>query len=229
MATALDKIKWRAHLIKKRYYLVKGFSDGSVKFYDDELIKELRHIYYGGIPCSIMILCKGLCDGYCLDRSVMITNGFGDDDFNIVLADVDSIKLNPEYIDKYSGSEEQWAYHSFAERTLSDGSVWVYDTSSGLVIKKDLYYKIESPSVYSSGVKSKSETLQYREPLYKTEDTIGDDMYAAVLSMPNIKLVASLDDYIYADALKREIDLFEQSDLYTAARREIEADSQQKF
>lgn len=143
MATELELLKW--NLYKKKYDILfdYGVRHGLIRPYDAQLIENLRHIYYGGLPASILLLHGNLSNGHCYDRGTLITLGFGDDDFHVVDADIDSLKLNPKCIDeyRYNNLSEHYANHCFAERTTADGITWVYDTSLGLVFEKGLYIK----------------------------------------------------------------------------------------
>ena len=63
MATKLEKIKWQLH--KQRYNILfyYGVTKGLIRPYDQSLIENLRHIYYGGIPASILLLHGKLTNG----------------------------------------------------------------------------------------------------------------------------------------------------------------------
>lgn len=54
MATKLEEMKWKLH--KKRYDILfdYGVRHELIGTYDEKLIKNLRHIYCGGLPASIL-------------------------------------------------------------------------------------------------------------------------------------------------------------------------------
>ena len=56
MATKLEQLKWNLH--KKKYNILfdYGVKHGLIRSYDNQLIENLRHIYYGGLPASILLL-----------------------------------------------------------------------------------------------------------------------------------------------------------------------------
>ena len=223
MATKTEKLKWS--IWKKRTVLLTsyGIKTGRIHSYEKELIENLRHVYYGGIPASILLLCEEVCNGFCYDRGVLVTLGFSDDDFRVVDADIDGIKLNPKYIDKNRENQDpHYASHCFAERTKSDGTTWVYDTSMGLVIEKDLYYKMENPQI--TKINSKQETLNFCEYQDIKNSNINKDKYVLPLILPNIEYIASISSGIYHEELRQEIDLFKEKLDYDGICTEIQED-----
>lgn len=204
-----------------------GIRKGLIKPYDEDLLKRLREIYCGGLPISLLILHEGLSNGHCYDRGTAVALGFGDDDFRIVDADIDSIKLNPIYIDKYKGGKlsEHYGNHCFAERTMSDGSVWVYDTSVGLVFEKNLYYRMEHPIITT--VNDKEATLAFLKEDFVRED-IERDKYALPLILPMIEDSSKAFPY-YEKAYKRELALLKERVGYDELVREVQSDMAQMF
>ena len=120
MATKLEQLKWNLHKKKVDILFNYGVKHGLIHPYDNQLIENLRHIYYGGLPASILLLHGKLSNGHCYDRGTLITLGFGDDDFQVVDADIDGFKLNPKFIDeyRYNNLSERYPNHCFAERTI---------------------------------------------------------------------------------------------------------------
>ena len=127
MSTIIEDLKYKLYKCKQELLLQYGTKKGLVRTYDDELITNLRHVYYGGIPASILLLHRKLSDGHCFDRGKLITLGFGNDEFQTVLADINNLKLNPKYIDEYRNGalSEGYGVHYFAERKEKDGRTWV--------------------------------------------------------------------------------------------------------
>ncbi len=134
--------------------MLQGLVTGHIWSYDQEegLIDRLRSIYYDGIPLSVWLLSFGYTFEKCFETAFMISYGFDGDEFRLVNADVASISLNPK--PKYSKEgisvsldEAGYGNHFFAERTMKDGQVLVYDGTDGLIYDKDTYYQIERPKV----------------------------------------------------------------------------------
>jgi len=225
MATKLDEIKWELYKKKKSILFSYGISKGLIHSYEKQLIENLRHVYYGGVPASIILLCKSICGGYCYDRALLVTLGFGDDDFQLVDADIDGINLNPMYIDTSCG-DEHYGNHCFAERTKKDGTTWVYDTSLGLVIEKNLYYKIERPKI--TKINSKQATLDYCEYKDIKNARIENDKYMLPLILPNIEHAANKEIEFYSQFLREEIKRFKQEIDYDGICREINEDMKRK-
>ena len=139
--------RWQEYERRYEILLKYGFTNGLIKFYDNELIRSLSEIYCGGLSASVILLHKGLSNGHCSDRSRLITLGFSGD-FKVVVADIDGILLRPEYIEDFKNGkvDEDYGEHYFVER-IENEKTWVYDTSVGLVFEKELYYKMQNPKI----------------------------------------------------------------------------------
>lgn len=220
----IDEIKWKLHLKKRNLLMMYGAKRGLVRMYDDETLKRLRHIYYGGVPATILLLHGGLCNGHCYDRGTLIALGFGDDDFNIVDEDVDSIKLNPEYIEEYRNGKlgDNYANHCVAERYDSNGIVWVYDTSIGLVFEKGLYKLIENPKV--TKINDKRSTLDFLEEDFLRDMDIERDRYVLHIILPLIEANISPTQDFYRDKLLEEIEILKREVDYDGVVSEIRDD-----
>ena len=147
-----------------------GVKHGLIRSYDNQLIENLRHIYYGGLPASILLLHGKLSNGHCYDRGTLITLGFGDDDFQVVDADIDSLKLNPAFI----RDDPMYADHCIVERTTADGRKLIYDTSCGFVFDKDLYWLMERPKVRHSNSKDSIKRFIEEDEDFHPEDVDRD-------------------------------------------------------
>ncbi len=221
MATKLEELRWKIY--KKRYDMLYnyGVRHGLIFAYDKKLIENLRHIYYGGIPASILLLYRGLSKGYCTDRGTLVTLGFGDDDFQVVDADVDSLRLNPQYIDEYKNGNgnDHFANHCFAERKLKDGTTLVYDTSAGLVFEKNLYYKLENPKI--TKVNNRESTLRFLYYDFLKDSDIERDKYALPLILPNIESRLVPTQPFYLAQLQQEIEILKREVDYDGVCKEI--------
>lgn len=217
---------WKLHNEKLKELTVWGLRNGQVSIYDDELIKKLRTITYGGIPASIILLSNGMCNGHCYDRALLMAIAFLDteDDIKLICADVDSLKLNPIYI---AENDPQYAEHCFLERTTKDGKQLIYDTSSGLIYDKELYWKIENPKVNRTYTKSDIEKRRRVEDEYFPED-VERDKYASTLILPIIEMRYSHPIEMYSKIgnglLQREIEHYKNIINYESLCEEVEED-----
>ena len=228
MATELEQLKWKLH--KKKYDILfdYGVKHGLIRSYDNQLIENLRHIYYGGLPASILLLHGKLSNGYCYDRGTLITLGFGNDDFQVVDSDIDSLKLNPQFIDeyRYNNLSEHYPNHCFAERTTSDGITWVYDTSVGLVFEKSLYYKMQNPKI--TKVNNRSTTLKFLYYDFQRDADIERDKYALPLILHNIEACMYPTQPFYLEQLKKEIEILKSEIGYDDVCKEMKEDMKRK-
>lgn len=220
MATKIEEKKWMLYLKRREALMRYGFKKGLIKPYSEEFIESLRTVYYGGIPASILLLSKKTCNGKCYDRALLATFGCGDDDFQLVDADIDGITLNPKFVDEYkstlqeNNANEHYGNHCFLERTTKDGTVWVYDTTWGLVFEKNLYYEIEHPKVTKINDRKATEAyIEYQE--IKNAD-IEKDKYVLPALLPLIEAVAETETGPYKKLLQIEIELFKQNIGYQA-------------
>ena len=200
-----DKLKWEA--FKKNFdrFIDYGAENKLIKPYDKELIDNLGNVYYGGLPASILLLHSSFSNGYCYDRATLVTLGFGEDDFQIVYADIDHLKLRPDYISKFREGKlsNHYAEHCFAERTTKDGRVWVYDTSLGLVFDKDLYYQMENPVIRK--VNSKEDTLQFLCDDFQKNSNNNPNKYRLRFLLPILERDLSPTQPFYKRILEGEL------------------------
>lgn len=168
MLTDLEKIRRQLYQIRRDILLSYGEKNGLIKSYDRDLIEKARHIRFGLIPLSLLLLDKTLTKGYCYSRASLLTLCFKDDNFRVVTASIDDLKFNPVYAEMYRKGDApiEIFNHCFVERTMEDGSVWVYDTSLGAVYEKSLYYMIERPLIVEE--KNKEQTLEYLKAAFKS-------------------------------------------------------------
>jgi len=228
MATKLEKLKWELFKLKKHRLLVSGLKKGLIKPYDEELVANLRHVYYGGIPASVLLLLDNYCQGKCYDRALLITFGFGDDDFRLVDADIDSITFQPRYVDKYRNSNDiHYGNHCFAERTTKDGITWVYDTTAGLVFEKDLYYKLQNPKITT--INDKNAIKNYIEYQSIKNANIEQDKYILPMIMPHIEASVEKALPFYQSMVRDEIERFKKEINYDEIDRAIKEDMRESI
>ena len=166
MVTNLEKIRWKLFDLKSEILFLYGVEKGLIRGYDRSVIEKSKKIRCGGIPLSILLLERSLANGKCYNRAALLTLCFPDDSFRVITAEIDELKYNPFYINEFKNGriDERYVYHCFVERTMEDGSVWVYDTSNGLMYEKSLYYRMENPRVINE--KSREEILEYLKTVF---------------------------------------------------------------
>ena len=226
MTLKLQEIKWNLHNYKSKQLLLWGLKNGYIAPYDDKFIKKLRNIYDGGIPASILLLSDGMSNGFCYDRALLMSRAFLDneDDVQLVYATIDSLKLNPQFVDK---DDPLYADHCFVERITKDGKHLIYDTSSGLVYDKKLYWLMEHPRIRE--INKKSSLIEYFKSyeFYYPED-IERDKYASPLILPMIEMTYGRPTEMYSQLginfLQREIEHFKKVINYDGVCKEIDDD-----
>lgn len=217
--------KWEIHQKKIDKMLVWGAKRGLVRTYDEELLNNLREYNYGGCPATILLLHRGLANGFCYDRGTLVALGFGEDDFNILYGDIDSIKLNPKYIEEYRSGKnsERYADHCVAERIDKDGNHWIYDTSLGLIYLKEFYWLLEHPKIRH--VNDKENTLRFLYEDFVRDMDLDRDKYILTLTLP---VLESQDDSatqpFYQDDLNNEIKMLKEKIDYDALVKDVHDD-----
>ena len=222
----IQEKKWELHNLKERELLIYGLKNGKITPYDDELIEKLRTIYYGGIPSSIILLSNGMSNGHCYDRALLMSRAFldTDDDVKLLYATVDSLKLNPRYQDR---NDPMYADHCIVERITSTGKKLIYDTSTGFIYDKKLYWLIEHPKVRKENTKESIIEFIKADEDYIPED-LERDKYASPLILPFIEMTYGRPNEMYSmlgiELLQREIEHFKEVINYDEVCREIDED-----
>lgn len=219
MNEKLQKIRWDLHNYKLNRLLMWGLSNGYITLYGDILIKRLRNIYYEGVPASIILLSKSLCNGNCYDRAKLMSRAFLEEegDVSLVYASVNSLKLDPQLI---NCNNPKYAEHCVVERVTKNGHHLIYDTSSTLVYDKRLYWLMEHPKVRKIEDKNAIiESIQAEE--HDHPEDVERDKYNSSLIFPIIEMTYDKPTEIYARGnglLQREVEHFkkivEYDDMY---------------
>ena len=222
--------KWKSHQRNFQRLTYWGLKHGYAMPYNNKLIEKLRTIYYGGIPASILLLSNGMSNGYCYDRALLMARAFidTDDDVKLICAAVDSLKLNPEYD---CDEDPLYADHCFVERTTKEGQQLIYDTSSGFIYNKRLYWIMEQPVIRKVIEKDEIIRKVKEDEDYIPED-IERDKYASPLILPLIESTYGRPTELYSqlgiELLQREIEHFKKVINYDAVCKEIEEDMRKK-
>ena len=222
----IQEKKWNLFNLKEKKLLIYGLKTGKITPYDDKLIEKLRTIYYGGIPASILLLSDGMSNGHCYDRALLMSRAFldTDDDVKLIYASIDSIKLNPKYQNR---NDSMFADHCFVERTTSDGKKLIYDTSTGFIYDKKLYWLMEHPKVRKEN--NKEAIIKFiKADEDRFPENIERDKYVAPLILPYIEMSYGRPNEMYSmmgiELLQREIEHFKKSINYDDVCKEIDED-----
>ena len=225
MTTKIQNLKWDLHQKKANLLYSWGLKNGKIKTYDEELIQKLRKVYYGGIPASVILLSNGMTNGHCYDRALLMSRAFLDDegDVKLLYATIDSLKLNPKFI----SDEPLYADHCIVERTTKNGQHLIYDTSSGFIYDKDLYWKMENPKVRHVNNKESIKTFLEEDEEHYPED-LERDKYIAPLVLPMIEKTFGKPTEMYSlkgiELLQREIEYYKNTIKYNDVVDEIDKD-----
>ena len=233
MATMLENSKWKYYKLKRQILFDYGIQNGLIHPFEMEFIESLRDTYFGGIPASVLLLSRGYTAGRCYDCALLACFGMGDDDFRMVDADIDGLALNPVYIDEYNKILEKcgkvngnYKNHCFVERYKKDGTVWVYDTTLGIVCDKDLYYQIENPVI--TKINDKESVLDYFEYQDIKNADIEKDKEILPIVLPNIEAMVVTDNGAYKNILKYELELFKEKVGYDNLVKQMKEDMKEK-
>lgn len=225
MTTKIQNLKWDLHQKKANLLYSWGLKNGKIKTYDEELIQKLRKVYYGGIPASVILLSNGMTNGHCYDRALLMSRAFLDDegDVKLLYATIDSLKLNPKFI----SDDPLYAYHCIVERTTKEGKHLIYDTSSGFIYDKNLYWKMENPKVRHVNNKESIKKFLEEDEEHYPED-LERDKYIAPLVLPMIEMTFGKPTEMYSlkgiELLQREIEYYKNTIKYNDVVDEIDKD-----
>ena len=212
VATRFEKLRWTLYQRRRKVLYLYGLSNGLIKLYDDDLIERLRHIYYGGIPASILLLYKKYCNGRCYDSALLLSLGFQDYDYEMLTAEIDGIKFNPHIIDKmrksYGSLPEHYAAHRILKVQEKDGREWIYDTSLSLVFEKNFYFKLDHPTIIKTS--TKQETIDYIEYQEILHADFARDKVALPLILPQLEPGIQSYTGLYAERLKSDLARFKE-------------------
>ncbi len=225
MIKKIQELKWKLHCYRQKRLFFYGLKKGYIAPYNDELIEKLRHVYYGGIPASVILLSNGMTNGHCYDRALLMSRAFlnDDDDVQLLYASIDSLRLNPLYI----SDDPLYADHCFVERITKDGRHLIYDTSTGFIYDKNLYWLMENPEVRK--INSKESIKRFiEEDEDRWPEDVERDKYAAPLILPMIEMSFGRPTEFYSfsgiELLQREIDHYKQIINYDGVVEEIDQD-----
>ena len=214
MATEKEINEWNDYAKRQQELFHYGCENGLIYpiEIDDDFMERVRNVYWGGMPLVVVLLCERICNGFCYDRSLFMSFGFGDDDFQMVYATIDGIRLRTDYIDEYRECSEEekkkHKEHCYIERVRDNGSVWVYEPSFGLVYQKELYEQMEHPVV--NRVKTKEEIVNSYEYLDILSEDIETSKYASIVHVPFYEACLKARQPFHMDALREELERYKK-------------------
>ena len=194
MVSFLDNQRWENYLNQYEMLFELGVQSGRIKMYDNEIISKMRNIQYQGLPLSLILLSPTICQGFCYQSVLLLGKALKDSDYKIVTADINMLKLNPYYLEQFQGvNDKPWANHCFLEETKKDGTTWVYDTSSGLIFEKTLYYQMQNPKITTINDKEDfTEDFDFKE-------------FGMNITLEDIERIANSTNNAYTELLCQEI------------------------
>lgn len=222
MITNIQNLRWKYYQLKRKKLILYGLKKGLITPYNDSLIEKLRTIYYGGIPASIILLSNSLSNGFCYDRATLLSEAFldKDEEINLIYASIDSLRLDPTL----DHNNPLYDDHCVVERITSNGRHLIYDTSTGLIFDKDIYWLIEHPKIrkinHKEDIKNFLATDERSDP--------ERDKYVSPLVIPFIESTYNKPYEIYAtlgiELLQREINYFKEKIDYDNLCKQISSD-----
>lgn len=218
----------------KRYnrLLNVGINLGLVRGYSEELTERFRNVYYGGIPASIILLNPRGCLRKCYDRSVLACVGLEDLDYQVVHANIDSIRYNKAdvalvnyYLARGQKISENYANHCFVEYKSGD-TTWVLDTTDGLIYEKRFYYFLNHPEI--TCIRTKEETMAFPDYIDIAKADIEKDKWAALTILPVIEAQIE-ESSLYKEMARREIKMFKEKIKFDEISKQYEEEKEAYF
>lgn len=205
-----------------------GLEHGLITPYENDLIEKLRNIYNGGLPASIILLSNGMSNGHCYDRALLMAKAFldTDDDINLLYVSIDSLRLNPAFEHNDFLLDE----HCIVERITKEGKHLIYDTSTGFIYDKRIYWLMENPCIRM--INDKQSIINFvQEDENRYPEDIETDKYIAPLILPMLELTYDRPNELYAriGLLQREIEIYKKAINYNDVCQEIDEDMIKKL
>lgn len=169
----------------------KHEENGEIALYEEDLINRLRHLYYEGLPLSIILNSKLYCVGWCHHMALQLTRGM--DHFKLIRGNINTypIKNKPN--------------HSWVEK---DG--FVYDTTDGFKWKKEIYYKYFGATPIEIYDQDSYMNLSfYQTELERSRITLEDNNLILLLEL--LELLEKEESAVNYDRLLNEINILRET------------------
>ena len=147
MSTIQDE--WELYGINLKNYIFYGKIKGLIKPFEKEIFHNIRDLFYNNIPAVVLLLDDDFVQGNCYSRAKLLAYAFKDNNYEVITANVDGLKLNPANIQRFISRQVDSDYqkHCYIRRLEDDGRYWIYDTSQGVKIEESLYRVMQNPEV----------------------------------------------------------------------------------
>lgn len=120
----------------------KAFDDGLIQNFDPEVLTKLRKMYYGCYSGLLYLYLMPSTSSTIGSKVEILAHVFSDFRYSILHGDIDSTR---EIFFHDYGSEEL-DYNSWIE-VPRGMKIWVYDLFSMLKFERNVYYKLEKPTI----------------------------------------------------------------------------------
>lgn len=204
-----------------------GLKHGKICMYGEGLVERLREVYWGGLPGSILLLSRQMCEGFCYDRTQLMARAFLElpGEIRIITASVESLRVLQSPWKRLPGDD----LHCVLEWREPDAGVWIIDTGIGVLIQRWLFWLMFFPRKAQVLEREKFEKL---DALIREEDFAPEDVdlykYWAPMFLPIVEECFAKPLELYGDPengrLKQEVELFKEKIDYERVKAAVEYD-----
>lgn len=185
------------------------YLSGKIRQYEETLIQNLRGKYYYGIPLSIYLNSKVLCNGSCHHMAFQLSRGMNQ--FQIINGNVNCFEPEPN------------GNHSWVK-----SSDWIYDTTSGLKWKEEIYKEIYQPTIIEEYNENNwQECWFYRKELNYSSKGSNETVN---LIIELIKIIETEQPHVNLNRLLKEIYIYrKQENIIEQISKEIVDEYRQRI
>lgn len=120
----------------------KAYKQGLIQPFDQELLTKLREIYFSCISGVLYLYCEPTSFETIANKMLILSHAFDNEDYELVHGPTDSTRDIHFFLYKAPHLDfNSWIEIKKGNRT------WVYDTFSMLKIDKEVFYKLENPTI----------------------------------------------------------------------------------
>ncbi|MCL2570462.1 MAG: hypothetical protein FWE16_04635 [Firmicutes bacterium] len=177
----------RLDIINEQY--IKEVEAGNIGPFPKQVFDALRPFHFGGMPLSIQLFIPEMCNGLCYDKSTLLSLAFAE--CTQVHADIESLRIKTE------GDPSPIA----AQHAYIEAYGYVFDTSVGLIFKKDAYDRIEKPTINKTH--TKQECLEYLKQDGTLAGDFEQDKHSLVMVLPIVEHVVNNPKHVATEHNQR--------------------------